>query len=161
MKARRSSSLLFLPVVLALPASASAQEVIRGRVVDDSDLTPILGAVVSLIDVDGERLRSVFVGDDGTFVLRMPDARAVALRAEMIGRRSVDLLLDPSSRQASLTLRLPAEPIQLEGIDVSVGKRCELDPSTAETTYVVWHSALPPSPQTRLSTASRSSCIRE
>ena len=54
---------------LAASPSSSLAQTVRGRVLDELGEGPVPGVVVSLLDQDGVRLRSVLTNRDGTFLM--------------------------------------------------------------------------------------------
>jgi hypothetical protein len=128
----------------AVGAPLSAQQSVRGRVVDEGVATPIPGALVTLLAADGSRVRSVLTNAAGAFAIADVPPGAYRLRAEMIGRRSVESPAfdvaagaDPPQR----TLELPVQPITLSAIDVSTAERCSGGRQVAVATYQVWQEA--------------------
>ena len=119
---RLTGALAFL--LLCLETSAgSAQAVMRGRVVDESSLKPIPGAIVTALDGSGNPVASAFADPTGSFALSPLSLGAYLLTVDMIGRRSVstEVALVQSD---FFVLRMPSDPIRLAGINVSVPKRC-------------------------------------
>ena len=129
---------LSLALAVAGGASDLQAQSILGRVVDAESNTPVVGAVVLLLDAAGDRLDAKLTAEDGSFGFVGAMGRPYRLRAEMIGRRGVELgpfTLDGDARHE---LRLPAEPIRLGGLDVTGEKRCSVDPESARAVYTVW-----------------------
>lgn len=129
---------------LAATAPLAAQQPVRGRVVDAGLASPVPGALVTLLDPGGARVTSVLTSGSGAFVIADVAPGRYRLRAEMIGRRTVES--DPfdvlgGSELPPRTLELPAEPISLEGLDVSTAERCEVGRDVAVATYQVWQEA--------------------
>jgi hypothetical protein len=121
---------------------ASAQSV-RGRVIDEAGDQPMAGAIVSLLDLGGARIRAVLTNQSGVFVLRA-GAGSYRLRVEMIGRRSVEagmFVVTEGADPPAQTIRMPVQPITLSGIDVRGAERCDVSRRTAQETYVVWAEA--------------------
>jgi hypothetical protein len=137
---RPSLVALVLVATLALPASSQS---VRGRVIDEAGEVPMAGAIVSLLDPGGTRVRAVLTNQSGVFVLRATPG-SYRLRVEMIGRRSVEASLfqvveaeDPAPQ----TIRMPVQPIVLSGIDVRGAGRCDGSQRAAQQTYLVWAEA--------------------
>lgn len=105
-------------LVAVLTANALSQEVERrpfdlvGTVTDEAG-QPLVGAFVSPADSDWGSL----TGENGRFVLRKTTPGAVALRVELIGYETLVWSGEVEEGEA-LTLRLVAEPIVLEGLNV-------------------------------------------
>jgi hypothetical protein len=129
--------LLFL---LGAGAPLAAQTV-RGRVVDEGVATPVAGALVTLVDEGGGRVRSVLTNAAGGFVIAGVAAGAYTLRTEMIGRRSVEssiIRISAGVDPPLQTLALPVQPINLSGIDVRTAEWCSVGRDIAMATYQVW-----------------------
>jgi hypothetical protein len=118
----RSALALFLLVVS--PLSVVAQGVVRGRVIEEATSAPIPGALISAADESGNRVTTAFADPLGGFTLRPLPLGSYLVTAEMIGRRSVtvELVLGPAARP--IVLQMPADPIRLSAIDISVERRC-------------------------------------
>jgi hypothetical protein len=128
---------------LLLFHSGVAAQFVRGRVLDASTRNGVIGAYVVLVDAAGNRLTGVLTNDLGAFALRFVQPGRYSLRAEMIGRQSVDsrlLDLGPTD-SVTVDLTLPYAPISLERIDVSAAKKCEVRPGAGGETYTVWEEA--------------------
>jgi hypothetical protein len=139
---RACAFILLAPLLLVAPAASpgsAAAQTVRGRVIDAAGSGPVSGAVVILYDSAGTRLRGGLTGPDGLFALRTPGPGTYRLRAEMIGRRSVEsgalaVVADPPFQ----TLELPFEPIRLSTLDVNAARRCSLKDEITGATHVVW-----------------------
>jgi hypothetical protein len=117
---------------------------VAGRVLDQGGVTPIAGAIVSLVDGAGTRVRSVLTNGSGAFILDGLPAGAHRLRIEMIGRSSVESEIFQVVAGVDLparTFEMPVQPITLSGIDVSTAQRCTRGRDVALETYTVWQEA--------------------
>jgi hypothetical protein len=107
--------------VLALGASSLAGQQVLGRAVRDTDGTPILEALIILLDDrEQERARAV-TSPSGMFELRAPGAGRYRLRVLRIGQRSwetppFDLAMDQIARSA---VRVPDQPFELQELSTS------------------------------------------
>lgn len=138
-------------------ADASAQSIL-GRVVDTEGGSPVVGAVVLLLDGEGGRLDAKLADENGSFGFVGAMNRPYRLRAEMIGRRGVEVGPYTLTGDARHDLRLPAAPIRLTGLDVTGEERCSIDPESAQAVYTVWaevEKALRATEVTRSSTTHR------
>jgi hypothetical protein len=126
-------------VMLLLCAEPLGAQVIQGRVVDAETGRAIAGALLLLSDGEGHPLQSVLSSETGAFQLEMPRSGAYLLRAEMIGRQSVEIGPFPAaSAGASHRLELPSLPILLTGLEVTGAERCSGDLESARSVYAVW-----------------------
>jgi len=109
-------------VLLLTPTALGAQTVV-GRVLDEVRGSPVGGALVRLLDKDGDERAQALADEVGRFVLAPPRAGEYYLEASRIGyRRSLTPLLAFSGADGSIPLDLmmaPA-PIGLEGLAVEV-----------------------------------------
>lgn len=148
-RALATSFRLALTAALALGATLAATstltaQTVRGRVIDAGLATPVPGALVTLLDGGGVRVRSVLTSSTGGFVIADVAPGRYTVRAEMIGRESVEAAafdVAPEADPPLVTLELSARPITLEGLDVSTAQRCEAGRDVALATYRVWQEA--------------------
>jgi hypothetical protein len=117
-----------------------AAQTVRGRVTDELE-QPIAGAVVMLLGLDGSRVRAVFSGSSGSFVITSIPPGSYRVRAELLGRRTVET--EPFSVQTdeelpAAMLALPIQPITLRGIDVAAARRCSVRRDMAMSTSTVF-----------------------
>jgi hypothetical protein len=123
-------------------AAPLAAQTVRGRVTDASTGVPIVGAVVLLLDSAGARLGGILSGPDGLFRLIAPANGVYRLRAEMIGRRSIESpALEVAGEAPFQTLALPIQPIHLAGLDINPARRCARSTERARETHMVWEEA--------------------
>jgi hypothetical protein len=131
---------LVLVVALALPCSARSQTV-SGNVTDDETGQPLAAVVVALVDEAGELRAQALTDGEGRFVLRAPAPGTYALRAERLGRATMELdgLEVGPDEDLVQDLAMPVEAISLEGIQVTGEARCRLDPAEGAELSQVWH----------------------
>jgi hypothetical protein len=143
--ARSRARVIGIVIALAVPIGAAgpwpAQDEIRGRVVDEGTEQPVAGGAVLLLDAAGRRVHGVLTDAAGNFVLRVPGPGTYRLRAEMIGRRSVEREIVIAGAASFQTLALPVQPIELAGLEVDAAKRCSVRAEAAPATHVVWQEA--------------------
>lgn len=109
--------------ILALLLSVhnlDAQQVL-GRAVRDTDGSPLLEALIILLDDRGHERARALTGPSGGFELRGPGAGRYSLRVQRIGQRgwetpSFDLAAEQISRA---TFRVPDRPFELHELSVS------------------------------------------
>jgi hypothetical protein len=143
MNHRKASLLTFVAALGLISATREVEaQTIRGRVLAESGAEPVSGAVVSLLDQDGVRLRSVLTNREGAFLIADVRPGIHRLRAEMIGRRTVESAAFEVSDDPPLqTLRLSVEAIRLDSIDITQGAACSVGRDMALATYRVWEEA--------------------
>jgi hypothetical protein len=144
MAASRHSAGVLACTITLLGTSALSGQTIRGRVLDGAAVAsgvPIAGAVIVLLDSLGGRVRGALSGSDGLFVIRAESGGTHRLRAEMIGRTSIESPIFAVRDSIFHTLVLPPEPIQLAGLDIESARRCSVRDQVARATHVVWEEA--------------------
>ncbi len=123
-------------VCAPLPAAA---QTLSGVVVEAGSGLPVPGAMVMLFDDGGNRIDRMLSDAAGRFDLeaRLPGPHYVTV--ERIGYANLTTpRFDPALRQTPMTIEVPVEPIQLSGLDVSSGRRCEVRPEEGRATAQVW-----------------------
>lgn len=110
-------------VALALGAPGAGAQSVEGRVVDDARESPVAGALLRLLDRDGDERARAESDAAGRFRLAPPRPGEYYLEATRLGyRRALTPLLAFSSVEGSVPLEIlmsPA-PIGLEGFEVEV-----------------------------------------
>lgn len=130
-------------LALLLCHSGLAAQLVRGRVLDAATGNGVIGAYVVALDVGGNKLTGVLTNDLGAFAVHFVQPGHYKLRAEMIGRQSVDSRALDLAAADTLTvdLALPYAAIALDRIDVSAAKKCVVRPGAGGETYKVWEEA--------------------
>lgn len=126
LRARGVPGLLVLGYVFLSSSSVHAQTV-EGRVLDQENERPIGGAIVSLVDPDGEEIRRVLADSVGRFRIQPPEAGEFYLEVERFGyfdTRS-PLIAFTTEGRAAVELMMVPEPVGLEGLEVSVEEQAE------------------------------------
>jgi len=124
-------SLIWRGLVLAAAFLAAAgpirAQTISGWVVDEQRGSPIGGAIVTLVDKDGEQHAQALSDIAGRFTISPPEAGEYQLRASRIGYRAGQspLLALEADGTAELDMLLQPAPIGLEGLDVAVNPSVE------------------------------------
>lgn len=135
---------LVLALLLALaPLTDVGAQVLVGDVVEAGTGTPLAGAFIRLVNDEGDLGGGVLSGRDGNFVLTADEPGHYGVIAELIGygdpgTTSVTLRADESVR---ITLEIPVEPVNLEGLTAAVGERCRPRPSRGLATAQLWEEA--------------------
>lgn len=129
-----------LACLLGLLCAPLAAQSVRGRVVELETGRPVAGAGVQLIDSSGGRHHAVLSRSDGSFDVRATRTGRYRLRAEMIGRQTVES--DPFDAGPDLESRhelaLPPLPIAIRGLEVTGEQRCGPDIEAARDVHAVW-----------------------
>lgn len=131
-----------LLTLLILPASAAAQA-ISARVVEGESGRPVVGALLSLVDVSGREVAAGLSDADGRVVLRAWSAGEYRVRSEQVGFSSV--VTPPISVAVGQTverkLTISPVPVQLEGIVARAGPRCVTRRGGSQGVDLVWDEA--------------------
>ncbi|NNF14908.1 MAG: hypothetical protein HKN72_16895 [Gemmatimonadetes bacterium] len=117
---------LGLVSLFALPALAHAQT-IQGRVLDQENEQPVGGAIVTLLEPDGDERVRALADSVGRFLITPPESGEYYMVAERFGyfETRSPLIALGTEGTAALDLMLVPEPIGLEGLEVSVEERAE------------------------------------
>ena len=129
-------------LLLASGAPARAQSVLV-QVTEEDSGAPISGAFVSLLNQDGQVLRSALSNPAGRFLFPLSRSGTFRIRAEMIGRETGTSLpvTIRGEETASVSLALPIHAIPLAGITVEADEQCRLRPDEASEIFRVWEEA--------------------
>ena len=128
--------------LMTTPVATAAQALV-GTVVEAETGAPVQGASVILLSRTGERLDWFLTNPAGRFNFQLPRPGTYLLRAERIGRASVQS--EPIPVEGDVTaiyqLEAPVEAIMLEGVSVSSSRRCEVRAEQGVSTATVWEEA--------------------
>jgi hypothetical protein len=127
------------------PSASTAQSLIV-RVTAEESGTPLSGVFVSLLDREGQILRSALTDEAGRFVFPVGAPGLFQVKAELIGRETrvsspVEL---PEGGSVTVRLTLTAHAISLGEIRVEAAGRCQLRPEEASGIARVWEEARKP-----------------
>lgn len=128
---------------LASVASPLHAQAVRGTVGDPSTGAAIDGAIVVLIDEQGQTVGQVLSNDSGRFLLRAPEPGRYSLRADRIGHASTfsETFALTAGQTLVMDLMADVEAIELAGIDVDAERQCVLQPSDDGGTALLWEEA--------------------
>ncbi|MGD2124188.1 MAG: carboxypeptidase-like regulatory domain-containing protein, partial [Gemmatimonadota bacterium] len=142
-KGSRRLGAVLAAVLLAVAARPGQAQIAQGQLLDVETGEPVEGALVLLLDEDGEEAGGYLTNDAGRFIIRAPTAGTYTLQAERIGYETI--LSDPFQlRQAErFGIRLEAKKtaIELEGIRVEGSQRCLVRPGEGLLVASVWEEA--------------------
>ncbi|MBI3790076.1 MAG: carboxypeptidase regulatory-like domain-containing protein [Gemmatimonadetes bacterium] len=139
----RTSGTLLVLALVALPAHA---QVVSGRVIRDSDRTPIAGAVITLVH-DNERIRPILSDADGRFTYHNAPTGNWIVRADAAGygmSYSEAFRLGPRD-SIDVSVRLTPFAQQLAAVRIEPSAKCTSDPASDARVGVLWsavHSTL-------------------
>jgi len=124
-------------------ASGADAQLVRGRVMNAGGGTAIAAAHVLLLDSLRIRVGSTLSSSAGAFELAVAHPGSYIVRAEMIGRRSVETTVtvpEPAGGY-DLVLQLPIEPVALAALVVHGSSRCEMAGQLGAALQTVWDEA--------------------
>ena len=127
--------------ILLIPSAATAQ-MVRGQLLSGETGLPLEGAMILLQGPSGE-LGTVLSNASGRFMLRAPGPGTYSVRADRIGHASTTSDPFPLSYGDTVDIRLVAEvrAIELEALEVSGERRCEVRPESGQAVATVWEEA--------------------
>jgi Carboxypeptidase regulatory-like domain len=122
----RCIAVFLLLAAIILPGRSSAQT-LEGRVLEEGRNTPIPGALVSLVDRDGERKAQAIADSLGRFVLAPPQPGEYMVEAVRLGYQTTRSPLFAMKVEGSVPfdMLMRPRPIGIEGIEVSVKREAE------------------------------------
>ena len=115
--------MLWLPALIltAAPGRASTQ-VVEGRATDEATGEPLGLVEIRLLTADEEVASTTVSDSSGVYELEIPEDGAYYVQADMLGYQPLrtPLLELTTSRSFTAAFELPADPIELEGLEVEV-----------------------------------------
>jgi hypothetical protein len=137
----RIPALFLAAFFLYLPAHAGSQ-VVRGQLLNGDTGLPLEGAMVVLQGDSGE-IGRVLSNAAGRFLFRVPGTGKFTLRADRIGHQSTtsDPFQVASGDTVDIQMVSEVQAIQLEGLEVSGERRCEVRPGAGRAVATVWEEA--------------------
>jgi len=137
----RHSAFKILAILLLLPSVANAQ-VVRGQLLNGETGLPLEGAMVILQGPTGE-VGAALSNATGRFLIPAPGAGDYTIRADRIGHASTTSDTFSLAVGDTVDIRMVAEinAIQLEGLEVTGARRCEIRPESGRAVATVWEEA--------------------
>jgi len=130
-------------VAVAVVAPELAAQTVRGRLLDATSAEPVAGALIVLVDANGNDVASTVSSARGTYVVRAPGAGRYRLRAERIGfenSTSGELTL-LAGQSANEDLVASSSAIVLPLLEVESKSTCRVRPEEGYATYTLWEEA--------------------
>lgn len=124
---------------IAIAAAPVHAQAVNGVVLEDETEAPVDGAMVILMDPDGDVVRRALSDAAGRFTLQADHAGPHLIRIDRIGYQSLttapfEVLEDGTFQR----VRVPVQAIRLQGLSVEGSTRCELRPEQGSVTARVW-----------------------
>ena len=107
--------ILFLTLLSIPTAFAQQGVIIRGRIIDNSDKTTIIGANIIEYDKDDRIINGTVSNVNGDFVLEMKDRNNI-VKVSVIGYKVQEITIDPSK---TLIIELETTHLELEEVTVT------------------------------------------
>lgn len=132
-------ALAALALLVAPPVHA---QIVRGQVVEDATATPVQGAMVILLELDGAVVRRVLTDAAGSFIIQAAHPGAYTLRVDRIGYESLSTpRFDVPPEGTFQRVTVPIRPVELEGLQVEGSRRCRLRAEQGPATAKAWEEA--------------------
>lgn len=107
----------------------AAGQMVLGRVTSEAGGVPLAGVPVSLLRGAHNTVRGGLTDAEGRYLLEAPAAGEYRVVADQLGYRRLEspLLAIGMDRTVTIDFELPIDPVELEGIEVEVQRRRELE----------------------------------
>lgn len=137
-------------VVVALLSFASAvapvrivgAQAVHGRAVAP-DSSPVIGAIVTLVDEHGTPVARALADEQGRFAMRAPSAGRYRLQLLRLGfRPTTDSLVDlASGAELQRTVVLTGVPVHLDAVHITAEQQCDATEQRGSQAFDVWQEA--------------------
>ena len=126
--------LIALGILTAAFASPTAGQVVLGHVTAETTGEPLGGVAVTLLLESSGSVRRTITDEEGLYELRAPAAGEYRVVADHLGYRRLEspLMEVGADRTISIDFELPIDPVEVEGIEVEVERREELQRRLAQ-----------------------------
>lgn len=126
----------------AVVAGPVRAQIVRGVVVEQDTRTPVEGAMVVLMDLDGRVVHRVLSDADGGFIADADRPGPHRMRVDRIGYESLTTEpFDVPVQGLYRELVVPIRPVELTGLDVEGSRRCALPREQGRATARLWEEA--------------------
>ncbi len=126
----------------AVVAGPVRAQIVRGVVVEQDTRTPVEGAMVVLMDLDGRVVHRVLSDADGGFIADADRPGPHRMRVDRIGYESLTTEpFDVPVQGVYRELVVPIRPVELTGLDVEGSRRCALPREQGRATARLWEEA--------------------
>jgi hypothetical protein len=129
--------------LLALVAEPVRGQTVLGQLFEARSEVPVEGALVLLLDQEGNEAGGYLTNEVGRFLIRAPAPGRYTLRVERIGYGTVNS--DPfqleGGQQFGIRLETEQRAIELEGIEVEGDQQCIVRPGEGLELAKVWDEA--------------------
>ena len=128
---------------VAIATCPARAQTIAGRVVGKGDGTPIVGAIVTLLDSTGRPMTTKLAEDGGSFDFSAPFAGSYAIRVERVGFRATTTapFLVRQAETVDVAVAIASEGVSLRAVKVSADRRCIVRPQEGLATAELWNEA--------------------
>lgn len=127
----------------AMVTRTVSAQTIAGRVLGKADGSPVVGAIVTLLDSAGRRMATKLAEDSGTFDFPAPFVGSFTLRVERVGFRSTTTapFLVRQGERVDVPITIASEGVSLRAVQVSADRRCVVRPQEGLATAELWNEA--------------------
>jgi len=134
---------LFLGLLISAWGGPISAQTIQGQLLDRDTGKGVEGALVLLLDQDGDEVDGFLTNEVGRFLIRAQNAGSYTLRAERIGYETVtsEPILLASAQIFGIRLETGQSAIELEGIRVRGEQQCVIRPGEGLELSRVWDEA--------------------
>lgn len=139
---RRMSALLRGSAAVVLVTCGLRAQTVHGLVEADVTKERLAGGVVVAVDAAGHvAAPSAITNANGEFALRfrLPGQYAVSVRR--LGYRPIQLSIDVSASDTTVTVRMSPVPVRLQAIATRSRGQCRLRPTSDSTIWAMWSAA--------------------
>ncbi len=132
-----------LALLLAAVAPTANAQVVRGRLLDAADEAAVSGAMISLLDRDGNQSSRVLTRGTGLFEVQAASPGRYRLRADRIGYATSFSDFFDLAVGDTLTIQMTSAvaAVSLRGIEAEADRRCRVRPEEGLAVTRVWDEA--------------------
>jgi len=128
---------------LVIVARIASAQTIAGKVLGKVDGSPVVGAIVTLLDSAGRSITTKLAEDGGSFDFAAPSAGSYTIRVERVGFRSTTTspFLVRQGEKVDVPITVVSEGVSLRAVKVSADRRCVVRPQEGLAAAELWNEA--------------------
>ena len=128
--------------LVALMTCGLQAQALHGLVESDFTKERLTGGVVAAVDAAGHGAApSAITNASGEFVLRFRSPGRYAVSVRRLGYRPVQLSIDLSASDTTVTVRMSPVPVRLLAVATKSRGQCRLRPTSDSTVWAMWSAA--------------------
>ncbi len=129
-------------VAVLFVACGLRAQTVHGRVEADVTRERLAGGVVVAVDAAGHTAApSAITNANGEFALRFRSPGRYAVSVRRLGYRPVQLSIDVSAADTTVTVRMSPVPVRLQAVATRSRGQCRLRPTSDSTLWEMWTAA--------------------